>query len=270
MKRVFLLATGVAFLVCAVIAVPALANEVAPALPSDHRIRSVLFTPNQVVRLRGWVGYHIDVEFEPGETFATLGGGDLDALSYGSYANHLVLKPKAAVVHTNLTVITSRRTYILDYAVNEGMPDPFAEDLVYSLRFTYPAIVGPTPADRVADNLAKAEEQRSRNFDYWFCGNPLLQPIAASDDGVHTRVRFAPRAELPAIFVRSDEGTESLLNFSMDAGDVIIHRTARRLILRRGRSVGCIVNKGYTGAGERLPSGTVSPHVRRGTPEIKP
>jgi type IV secretion system protein VirB9 len=270
MKPLLLLATAVACVVCAVFAAPTLANEVAPALPSDHRIRSVLFTPNQVVRLRGWVGYHIDVEFEPGETFATLGGGDLDALSYGAYANHLVLKPKAVVVHTNLTVITSRRTYILDYAVADGLPDPFAEDLVYSLRFTYPAIVGPTPADRVAVDLVRAEEQRTRNFDYWFCGDPLLQPVAASDDGVHTRVRFGPRAELPAIFVRSDEGTESLLNFSMDAGDVIIHRTARRLILRRGRSVGCIVNKGYTGAGERLPTGTVSPHVRRATPEIKP
>src|ERR1700738_633297 len=111
MKPTLLLATAVACVVCAFFAVPALANEVAPALPSDHRIRSVLFTPNQVVRLRGGVGYHIDVEFEPGETFATLGGGDLDALSYGAYANHLVLNPKAVVVHTNLTVITSRRTY---------------------------------------------------------------------------------------------------------------------------------------------------------------
>ena len=36
-----------------------------------------------------------------------------------------------------------------------------------------------------------------------------------------------PRAsELPALFVRNDDGTESLLNFSIDEGDVLIHRVA--------------------------------------------
>ena len=45
------------------------------------------------------------------------------------------------------------------------------------------------------------------------------QAVAASDDGVHTRLRFAANAELPAIFVRNEDGSESLLNFSMDAGE---------------------------------------------------
>jgi type IV secretion system protein VirB9 len=53
------------------------------------------------------------------------------------------------------------------------------------------------------------------------------------------------------------------LNFSIDEGDVIIHRVARRLILRRGRLTGCIVNKAFVGGGERLESGTVAPDVRR-------
>ena len=56
---------------------------------------------------------------------------------------------------------------------------------------------------------------------------------------------------------------ESLLNFTMDAGDVVIHRVAPKLILRRGRLTGCIVNQGFAGAGERLDSGTVSPQVER-------
>jgi len=54
--------------------------------------------------------------------------------------------------------------------------------------------------------------------------------LAASDDGVHTRLSFGARSELPAIFVRNEDGSESLLNFSIDAGDVVIHRVAVRLI----------------------------------------
>lgn len=246
-----------------------------PAQAADHRIRTLLYEPTEVFRLRGWVGYHIDLEFEPGETFSTLGGGDLGALSYGAFENHLVLKPTAANIRTNLTVITSRRTYIFDYTVDAGLPDPGADDLVYSLRFSYPVVSiagGAAAVDLVSKDLKGAESTRVQNYDYWFCGNASLQPIEASDDGVHTRLRFSPRAEIPAFFVRSDDGAESLLNFSVDLekGDVIIHRTVRRLILRRGKSVGCVVNKSYTGVGERMESGTLSPDVRREAPGVRP
>ena len=109
-----------------------------------------------------------------------------------------------------------------------------------------------------------------RNIDYWYCGEPSLQPTAASDDGVHTRLTFAAKAEQPAIFVLNEDGSESLLNFSMDEGDVIVHRVARRLILRRGQLAGCVVNKGFAGSGERLKSHTVSEEVERLTPGARP
>jgi type IV secretion system protein VirB9 len=38
---------------------------------------------------------------------------------------------------------------------------------------------------------------------------------------------------------------------------------ADRFILRRGKLTGCIVNKGFGGAGLRLDSGTVTPAVER-------
>ena len=92
---------------------------------------------------------------------------------------------------------------------------------------------------------------------------PSIRPIAASDDGVHTRLRFGSRSEQPAIFVHNDDGSESLLNFSMQSGDVIVHRVVRELILRRGRLTGRVVNGGFVGSGQRLESGTVSPAVER-------
>jgi type IV secretion system protein VirB9 len=81
---------------------------------------------------------------------------------------------------------------------------------------------------------------------------------------------FAPKAELPAIFVNNDDGSESLLNFNMDEGDVVIHRVAARFIVRRGRLTGCIVNKHFVGGGERLDSGTIAPEVTRERKEIVP
>ena len=46
-------------------------------------------------RLRGYAGYQIDLEFEPGESFIGLGTGDVEALAFVAQDNHLFVKPKA-------------------------------------------------------------------------------------------------------------------------------------------------------------------------------
>jgi type IV secretion system protein VirB9 len=233
----------------------------------DSRIRVAIYNGDEVYKLRGFIGYQIDIEFEPGETFTGLGAGDLEGLSFIGQDNHLFLKPKAPGVATNLTVLTSRRHYQFDYAAVSRRPMSDDPGVIYSVRFTYP----PTPSQSTADSAAKrvdsefegASNEGPRNIDYWYCGAAALRPVAASDDSVHTRLRFAANADLPAIFVRNEDGSESLLNFSMDAGDVILHRLAKRFILRRGKLQGCVVNKGFTGGGIRLKSGTVAPTVER-------
>jgi type IV secretion system protein VirB9 len=231
----------------------------------DSRIRAVAYDSAEVYRLRGFVGYQIDLEFEPGETFVGLGAGDMEGLSFVGQENHLFLKPKAAKVATNLTVLTSRRHYHIDYAASASRPGE--DEIVYSLRFIYaqtPAAgAAEAAAKRLDSQLDSASSRRPHNIDYWYCGEPGLRPIGASDDGVHTRLTFAANADLPAIFVRNADDSESLLNFSLDAGDVIIHRVAQRFILRRGKLRGCVVNRGYAGGGKRLDSGTVAPDVER-------
>jgi len=234
----------------------------------DGRVRVATYDVNQVYRLYGFVGYQIDLEFEPGETFIGLGAGDMDALSFVGLDNHLFLKPKAATVATNLTVLTNRRHYQFDYSAVAERPAG-SVDLMYAVRFIYPMPASILAADAAAakldSQLASASATRPHNVDYWYCGHPWLKPSAASDDGVHTRLTFDPHADLPAIFVSNDDGSESLLNFSMEAGEVVVHRVARRFILRRGGLTGCIVNKGYAGGGTRLESGTVAPTVERRT-----
>ena len=240
--------------------------ETSPAKGSvDARIRVAAYDSAEVYKLRGLVGYQIDLEFEPGESFVGLGAGDLEGLSFVGQENHLFLKPKAPRVATNLTVLTTRRHYHFDYTAAARRPNE--NDVIYSLRFTY----AETPAHLAAEAGAKlldsqlddASSHRPHNIDYWYCGEPALRPTGASDDGVHTRLTFAANADLPAIFVRNADDSESLLNFSLDAGDVVIHRIAQRLILRRGKLTGCVVNRGYAGGGKRLESGTVAPDVER-------
>jgi type IV secretion system protein VirB9 len=242
--------------------------------PVDSRIRTALYSSEEVYRLVGFVGYDIELIFEPGERFTGKGGGDLEAVTIEAHENQVHIKPRAAVVATNLVIYTDRRAYRFDYSASDRRPNRTLDEIMYAVRFTYAQSEGSVPAgtkaQEIEQQLKRAKVDRARNTDYWFCGNAEVKPVAASDDGVQTRLTFGSRAEIPAVFVRNADNSESLLNFSMDSGDVVIHRVAPKFVIRRGRLTGCIVNKGFQGAGERLESGTLSPNVERDAKERRP
>ena len=248
------------------------AATVPPPAVIDQRVRVVEYEPNDVYELHARVGYQIELELEAGEELLGHGAGDLAGIEVAAFANHVFLKPKAADVRTNLMLVTNRREYRFDYIV-DGSELSNGDSPMYVVQFMYPPVIIPAlrlEADRIEESLRDSSQDRSRNVDYWYCGDPAVRPIAVSDDGVHTRLRFDVHAELPALFVRNDDGSESLLNFSMDEGDVIVHRVAHRLIVLRGALTGCIVNQGFVGRGERLKSGTVRPDVIRARKEVRP
>jgi type IV secretion system protein VirB9 len=248
---------------------PAQANWVPARGAVDSRIRVAPYSAEEVYRLYGYVGYQIDVEFARDESFIGLAAGDIDGISFEAHGNHLFLKPRVARVDTNLTVLTSRHRYEFDYSVLPGPPDPALGEVIFALRFTYPENrqegAAAFASKAIAGAFARVSQERPRNYDYWYCGRPELKPIAAWDDGVRTWIQFGARAELPAIFVQNADGTESLVNFSVSQGDIVVQRVAPRFVLRRGRLTGCITNKAFTGGGERLTSHTVSPTVERVT-----
>lgn len=252
------------------------AETIPPKGAVDSRVRVVAYNPDDVVRLQGYVGYQIHLQFAEGEEFVSLGSGDVGGFDIGTERNHFFIKPKQERVSTNLTVLTNRRAYQLDYSVAKAPSNPGAvKEMVYSLRFIYPQDEARRAAaelerQRADAQLNQAVVSRPRNDDYWFCGSPSLKPLVAFDDGVQTRLKFPSRAEFPAIFVKNDDGSESLLNFNVDSDEVVIHRVSRKFVLRRGQLVGCIVNQSFEGGGERLNTNTVVPGVQRQTKGVNP
>lgn len=238
---------------------PVYAESVPKRGALDARVRTAVFQPGQVYRITAFVGYHVHVQFESGESFVGLGAGDIDGLSFVSQGAHLFLKPKAPRVATNLTVITDRRSYLFEYSAEARRPDPRIDEVMYSLAFEY-APVGASK-DPVAVALQAAAPVR--NADYGYCGPRALKPVAAYDDGLQLHVRFAATADWPAVFARNADGSESLVNFTVAQDMLIVHRLAERYILRRGKSVGCLINRAFGASGTRAASGTVVPTVER-------
>ena len=261
------LAVGVCMLLSLMAAPSARADWVPAPGGGDPRIRVAPYSSNRVYRLYAYVGYQIDIEFARGERFEGLPAGNIEGIAFKAEGRHLFIKPRMARLRTNLTVLTNLRAYEFDYSVSPGAPDPGVEQVIYALRFTYPRppmVTAPHVRQRITADLARGPAI-PRNYDYWYCGSPSLKPEAVWDNGVQTWIRFGARQALPAIFVVGADGSESLVNFSVHRGDLVVQRVVRRLVLRRGRLAGCIVNKAFYGGGLRLRSGTVSPRVARFT-----
>lgn len=236
----------------------------ASASAADSRLKSVPYSADEVYRLRGVAGYQIDLEFSSDERFVGIGSGDVEGVAFEAQDNHLFIKPHAINVRTNLTVLTTRHIYHFEYSSSAARLENEPREIVYALRFVYPMppISPPVVIGAASATPAVATSRQEHNTDYWYCGNRILQPSEAWDDGVHTHLRFDPQVELPAVFVRNDDGSESLLNFNVDKGEVVIHRIARRLVVRRGASMGCILNRGFSTTAA-LETGTVSRDVER-------
>jgi len=243
-----------------------------PPGPTDSRIRTAIYRADDVLRLTGQVGYQIDLEFAPDEHFIGMAAGDMEGITFETNANHLFLKPKTPHLSTNLTILTDRHTYHLDYRTSVRGADSRLDPVIYAVRFIYPedeareaATVQKVRSDAEQLTTAFGASSHPLNLDYAYCGPDALRPEAASDDGIQTRLAFGSRAELPAIFVRNDDKSESLVNFTVRDDAIYIHRIARQFILRRGNLVGCVVNRHFDGSGERLPTGTLAPGVTRET-----
>src|SRR5689334_3644836 len=92
---------------------------------ADSRIRVGDYQPHHVFDLTGFVGYHLDVEFEDDETFVGLSAGDPEGVTYSAHENVLTLKPRVAMTQMNLTVSTNKRRYYFDYTVVGHAPNRF-------------------------------------------------------------------------------------------------------------------------------------------------
>ncbi|MGA3159563.1 MAG: TrbG/VirB9 family P-type conjugative transfer protein [Steroidobacteraceae bacterium] len=156
----------------------------------DARIREVTYNAEEVYRLTGYVGYQLEFEFSEGERFVGLAAGDVKALSFESEGNHLFLKPTAPGVLTNLTILTTRHHYRVDYAVATGRPDLSRADVIYAVRRRcLPDRSGPANAGRCGQLgllvLRTANTASSRGVRRWLPDAPALLGCQRIAGAVH-------------------------------------------------------------------------------------
>ena len=234
---------------------PAVRGAVRPSSgPGDPRIKWVRYDPEQVVELRGRLGYQLSIAFGDDERIENVAIGD--GLGWQVTPNHranlLFLKPMLAHATTNMTVVTTLRRY--SFALNVLPRGARPRGATFDLRFDYPV-----PAVAVVQPAAHAPTApQDVNHAYSYEGLSRSLPERVFDDGRFTYFGFGDAAELPAIFIADAARKESMAATSMRDGLVVVDQLAPRFVLRRGSEVTTILNDAY----REPPPGPLSPRPR--------
>jgi P-type conjugative transfer protein VirB9 len=174
------------------------------------------------------------------------------------------LSPQPERWNTNLMVTTNARLYDFDLRL-VGASDGVA----YRIEFKY-------PAEEKASAKAKSVEKKSmtklsqkmapKNWNYSMQANKSgagIVPSLAYDDGNFTYLKFPNNRDFPAAFLVGADGSESLVNSHVEGDTLVIHRVAKKLVLRFGKSVVSVYNESFDPDGVVPTDGTTAPGVKR-------
>lgn len=106
-------------------------------ITTDNRIKTYIYSPNEIYLLVLHFGFQSHIEFSKNEEIQTITLGDSYAWKITPLANRLFIKPLERNIRTNMTIITNKRTYQFDIVAKE-LEEGAEKDLVYAIRFYYP------------------------------------------------------------------------------------------------------------------------------------
>ena len=103
----------------------------------DSRIKTIVYNPNEVIELTFHYGFQSFIEFEEDEEIEVISLGESFPWKITPVGKRMFIRPLQINTNTNMTVITSKRTYMFQLSADsyEGKGD---EELIYSVRFFYP------------------------------------------------------------------------------------------------------------------------------------
>lgn len=213
---------------------PAFINAAAVTPYAEGAIYQVYTTPERVT----------DIALEPGEMLGAVASGDTARWVIGDTTSgagagkrvHILVKPYAAGLSTNLVITTDRRTYHLALASVRSVG-------MSSLAWTYPqdallAIKRSEEAAAAAAPVAAGLDVDQLHFNYVVSGDtPRWRPLRAFDDGRQTYIEFPASlavGEAPPLFLVGAKGDAQLVNYRLRGRYYVVDRIFDVAELRLG------------------------------------
>ncbi len=199
-----------------------------------------------------------DIALQPGETLTAISAGDTvrwvvgDTTSGAGQAKqvHVLVKPFASGLKTNLVITTDRRSYHLQLQST-------TETYIAAVSWSYPqdtliALKGQNEKAEAAAPVDRGLALENLRFRYEISGDtPPWRPVRAFDDGSKVYIEFPARldqGEAPPLFVVGPTGGSELVNYRVRRNYYIVDRLFAAAELRFGQEPQQIVRISRTDA----------------------
>ncbi len=206
-------------------------------LATDQRVRHVMYSPNEVYEIHATYGFQTTIEFSDQEVVQVASIGDSIAWQVMPVGNRFFIKPVEENPHTNLTIVTNKRSYYFSLSTTR----PKLMGATYLVRFEYPDEL--KGLQNSGNTITKAASPSDYNFRYQLKKGKNSGLTQAFDNNEFTYLQFKNLTDLPAIFLVDENKKESLVNYRIEGPYVVIERVASKLVFRRGKIVGYLLNK---------------------------
>lgn len=225
------------------------ANKAARQEPDRNRYLDAIqiypYAPGALYRLYAEPEQVSDIALQPAEKLVAISAGDTVRWVVGDTTSgspegeqvHILVKPSAPNLKTNLVITTDRRTYHLEL---ESTPNTYMAaiswaypgDKLVILKRQNERAVASLPVDQ---GLALDHLQ----FRYAISGdNPPWRPLRAFDDGTKVYIEFPKRidqGEAPPLFIVGPQGGAELINYRVRGNYYIVDRLFAAAELRLGQ-----------------------------------
>lgn len=202
-----------------------------------------------------------EISLQPGETLIAIAAGDTTRWTVGDTTSgagahkrtHILVKPFAAGLSTNLVITTDRRIYRLELESTRATA-------MAAIAWIYPAdaliaLRRDQAAAEAAVPVATGVPLETLRFGYRIEGDdPAWRPVRAFDDGRQTFIEFAAdlaTGEAPPLFVIGHGGEAELVNYRQRGRFYVVDRLFEVAELRLGASKQQVVRIRREGAKRR-------------------
>jgi P-type conjugative transfer protein TrbG len=225
----------------------AAANSAALQEPSTdgyiNAIQVYNYTDGALYRLFAAPQEVSDIALQPGESLTAISAGDTSRWVVGDTTSgngvtkqvHILAKPYASGLKTNLVITTDRRSYHLEL---QSTTDTF----MAAVSWNYPQdnLVKTLPTANVSssptDGLPAIE---NLHFGYSISGdNVAWKPVRAFDDGTRVFIEFPSalgQGDAPPLFVSGPNGDHDLVNYRVRGSYYVVDQLFTQAELRFGQ-----------------------------------
>ncbi|HEY9554623.1 MAG TPA: P-type conjugative transfer protein TrbG [Allosphingosinicella sp.] len=225
--------------------------------------RTYLFADGAIYDVRTAPGRVTDIALQQGESLGAVASGDTARWVIGDTSSgsgetrraHVLIKPVAAGLSTNLVITTDRRVYHLTVTSAD-------KGAMSAVAWSYPqgallALKRKHTAAEAARPVASGIEVEQLSFNYVITGDdPAWRPLRAFDDGRQTFIQFPASiavGEVPPLFLVGAEGEAELVNYRLSGRYYVVDRLFNVAELRLGTKKQQIVRIRRVGHGRRTP-----------------